>query len=67
MKENENSIIIICLHIDNMLYIKNKLAIKKFKREIKEHFVTKKEGAVNEYVGCMIKRVKSGVIYIRWT
>ena len=31
------------------------MAIKKFKKEIKEYFNTKEEGAVNQYVGCMIK------------
>ena len=37
------------------------MAIEKFKKEIKEYSVTKEAGAVNEYVGCMIKRVNGGV------
>ena len=61
MKENENGIIIICLYIDDTLYVREKLAIKKFKKQIREYFVTKEEGTVNEYVGCMIKRVNGGV------
>ena len=40
-----------------MSCVRDKLAIKKFKRRIKENFVTKEEGTVNEFVGCMIKRV----------
>ena len=63
LKENENGIIIICLYIDNMLCVGDKLTIKKFKKEIKEHFVMKEEGAVNEHVGCMIKRVNSGFYF----
>ena len=65
-KENENGIIIICLYIDDTLCVKDKLAIEKFKKEIKEYFVTKEEGAVNEYVGCMKKRV-NGVVYLHQT
>ena len=44
----------------------DKNAIKKFKKEIKEYFVTKEEGEVNEYVGCMIKKVNGG-IYLHQT
>ena len=54
MEENENGIVIICLYIDDMLCVGDKLAIEKFKKEIKKYFVTKEEGAVNEYVRCMI-------------
>ena len=61
MKENENGIIIRCLYIEDMLCVGDKLAIEKFKEEKKECFVTKEEGAVNEYVGCMIKRENDGV------
>ena len=61
MKENENGIIIMCLYIDDTLCVGEKLAIEKFKKEIKKYFVMKEEGAVNEYVGCIIKRVNGGV------
>ena len=61
MKENENGIITICLYIDNTLCVGDKLAIKKLMKEIKKYFVTKEEGALNEYVGRMIKRINGGV------
>ena len=39
----------------NTLFVGDKLAIKKFKKEINEYVVTKEEGAVIEYVGCKKK------------
>ena len=61
MKENKNGIIIICLYIDDMLCVGNAEAIKKFKKEIKNYFVTKEEGFAVEYVGCMIKKAKDRI------
>ena len=63
MQENEIGIIIISLYIDNALCVGDILAIEKFKKEIKVYYFTKEEGAVNEYVGCMIKRVNSAVYF----
>ena len=42
IKENEYGIIIICLYIDDALCVGDELAIKKLKKEIKEHFFMKK-------------------------
>ena len=49
-KENENGFIIISLYIDNKLCVGDKSTIKKFKKEMKEYFVTKEEGEVHKYV-----------------
>ena len=48
--------IVVCLYIDDTLCVWNKNAIEKFKRDIKKFFVTKEEGEVTEYVGCIIKK-----------
>ena len=45
-KKDEIRGIVVCLYIDNTLYVGNKNAIEKFKRDIKKFFVTKEEGEV---------------------
>ena len=62
MRNDQNRIVIICLYIDETFYIGDKKAIDIFKKEIKEHFVTKTEGKVDDYVGSMIKRINSGIL-----
>ena len=42
------------------------MATEKFKKEIKQISVTKEEGAVNVYVGSIIKKVNDG-IYLHQT
>ena len=54
--------IIIYLYIDDMLCVGDKKALNIFKKEIKEHFVTKEEGKVDNYVGFMIKRNNDGIL-----
>ena len=36
--------------------------IEAFKKEIKKYFVTKEEGKVQDYVGCMRKKINGGVL-----
>ena len=63
IKKDEAGVKVICLYIDNTLCVGNQTAIEKFKKDIKRHFITKEEGEVTEYVGCMIKKNK-GTIYL---
>ena len=39
----------------------DKKALHTFKTEIKKYFVTKEEGKVKDYVGCMMKKINSGI------
>ena len=57
MTNDQNRTIIVCLCIDDMHCVGDKKAINMCKKEIKKHFVMKDEGKVNDYVGCMIKRI----------
>ena len=61
MRNDQNRTIIVCLYIDNMLCVGDKEAIEAFKKEIKKYFVTKEEGKVQDYVGCIIKKINGGV------
>ena len=61
-KKDEKGVIVIFLYIDDTLCVGNKNALKKFKKDIKMFFVTKEEGGMMEYVGCMIKK-NQDIIY----
>ena len=61
-RNDKNRLIIICLYIDDTLCVGDKKALDTFKKEIKEYFVTKEEGKVKGYVGCMIKRFNGGIL-----
>ena len=66
IKKDEVVVIVICLYIDVTLCVGHQSAIEKFKKHVKRHFITKEEGEVTEYVGCMIKKIK-GTIYLHQT
>ena len=65
-KKDEVGVIMICLYIDDTLRAANQNAIEKFKKDIKEFFVTKEGGEVTEYVGCMIRKNQE-TIYLHQT
>ena len=50
MRNDQNGTVIIFLCIDDTLCVGDKKAIDIFKKEIKEHFVTKEEGKMDDYV-----------------
>ena len=50
------------VYIDDTLCVGDKKALDAFKKELKKYFVTKEEGKVEDYVGCMIKKINSGVL-----
>ena len=54
--------IIFCLYIDDTLCVGDKEAIDAFKKEIMKYFVMKGEGKVEDYVGCIIKKINSGIL-----
>ena len=47
---------ILCVYVDNMLVVGDKVAVENFKQEIKKHFNTKEEGMLDKYVGCKVIR-----------
>ena len=55
-RRDETGTAIICLYIDDTLVVGDKLAIEKFKKEIKTFFSTKEEGMMDEFVGCKVMR-----------
>ena len=56
MRRDMNGVVYVGLYVDDNLCCGDKLAIEAFKREIREHFNTKEEGKMDEYVGCQVKR-----------
>ena len=48
--------VVLCVYVDDMLVVSDKLAVKVFKREIKRFSNTKEEGTLDEYVGCNVTR-----------
>ena len=62
MINDQNRTIIVCLYIDDTLCVGYKRALDIFQKEIKKHFVTKEEEKVHDYVGCVIKRIKSRIL-----
>ena len=62
MRNDHNGTVIICQCIDDTLCLGDKKAIHMFKKEIKENFVTKEEGKVDDYVGCMIKKSNKRIL-----
>ena len=62
MRNDKNGTVIVHLYINDMLGVGDKKALDIFKKKIKEHFATKEEGKVDDYVGCMIKRIKGGIL-----
>ena len=62
IRNDQNRTVIVRLYIDDMLCVGDKKALDTFKKEIKEHFVTKEEGKVDDYMGCMIKRINGGIL-----
>ena len=48
--------VILCMYVDNMLVVGDKLAVETFKREIRKFFNTKEEGMLDKYVGCKVTR-----------
>ena len=62
MRNDQKGTIIVCLYIDDTIYVGDKKALDTFKKEIKEYFVTKEEGRVEHYGQCMIKRINGGIL-----
>ena len=62
MRNDQNGTIIVCLYIDDTLCVGDRKAIDAFKKEMKKYFVTKEEGKVEDYVGCMIKKINGGIL-----
>ena len=54
MRVVEIGTVILCVYVDNMLVVGDKLAVEVFKREIKRFFNTKEEGTLDKYVGCKV-------------
>ena len=65
IKKDEVGVVVVCLCIDDTLYVENQNAIEKCKEDIKEFFVTREESGVTEYVGCMIRKNQDTIFYIK--
>ena len=57
-KRSEKGTVIVCVYINDTLCVGDREAIEESKKELKEHFDTKEEGEMYEYVGCKVKREK---------
>ena len=55
-KETKRGTIIVCVYIDDTLYVGDQGAINEFKQEISLYFAIKEEGEMKEYVGCKVER-----------
>ena len=58
MRNDKNRKVIVCLKIDDTLCVEDKKALDTFKKD----FVTKEKEKVEDYVGCMIKRIICGIL-----
>ena len=54
MRVVEIGTVILCVYVNNMLVVGDKIAVEFFKREIKRFFNTKEEGTLDKYVGCKV-------------
>ena len=61
VKNDEFGTVIVCLYIDDTMVVGDKKAVGKFKSDLAKHFSTKEEGAMTEYVGCMVKSLNGGL------
>ena len=55
-ERNEKGTVIVCVYIDDMLYVGDKEAINEFKKEVSLYFAIKEEGEMKEYVDCKVER-----------
>ena len=55
-RKNEKGTVIVCVYIDDTLCVGDTEAVDAFKKELREHFDTKEEGQMTEYVGCKVRR-----------
>ena len=51
MRAEDQGTVILCVYVDDMLVVGDKLAVEAFKKEIKKFFKTKEEGTLDIYVG----------------
>ena len=56
MRVIKQGTVILCVYVNDMLVVGDKVAVENFKQEIKKHFNTKEEGTLGEYVGCKVIR-----------
>ena len=56
MRVVDLGMVILCVYVDDMLVVGDKLAVEAFKREIRKFFNTKEEGTLDKYVGCKVTR-----------
>ena len=56
MRVTEQGTVILCVYVDDLLVVGDKVAVENFKQEIKKHFNTKEEGTLDKYVRCKVIR-----------
>ena len=54
MRAEDQGTVILCVYVNDMLVVGDKLAVEAFKKEIKKFFNTKEEGTLDKYVGCKV-------------
>lgn len=59
IKKDENGTCIICVYVDDCLFIGDKKAVKAAKETVKSKFEVRELGAIDEYIGCNIKHLKN--------
>ena len=62
VRESKIGTLVVCIYIDDTLVIGDVEAVREFKLELKEHFSTKEEGEMTEYVGCMVGKNDDGIL-----
>ena len=55
-RKTKAGVVIIVIYIDDTLCVRTRETVNEFKRDLAQHFSTKEEGDLTEYVGCEITR-----------
>ena len=64
-REDKAGVILICTYVDDILYIGDRKALKKFTHEIQKHFNIVEGGMLDEYIGCEIKKINDNEIILK--
>ena len=64
-KENEN-IIIVCLYMDDLLFIGNNVKmVQKFKKDMMQAYEMSDLGLLNYFLGIEVSQVKEGIFFLK--
>ena len=61
MRVENSGTVIICVYVDIMILVRDKVEVEVFKTQIKRFFNRKEVGTLDEYVGCKVTRKGNGL------